>query len=111
MAVITSSSGNVIPLSGPGVVTIAGVGFSGSGKWSLRSGTGTLVADLAITSSTAGNGVSVLNDRSASVRFSGAPNGVAGAYYLSFIPDQSVYPGATASALTGASMVIFTNLG
>jgi len=111
MAVITSSSGNVIPLSGPGVVTIAGVGFSGSGKWSLRSGTGTLVADLAITTSTAGNGVSVLNDRSASVRFSGAPNGVAGAYYLSFIPDQSVYPGATASALTGASMVIFTNLG
>jgi C1A family cysteine protease len=114
VAVITGSSQQAGPTAGGWTTSLTGVGFK-AGSWSLVDNAGNTVATLPSVSTRdalnpAASGVFVQSTSAAVVKLPAAPAGQPGSYTLTFTPDRSAYPAASA-AYTSKAVIIYSDLG
>jgi hypothetical protein len=93
--------------AGARYATIAGRGLVGSTNWTLTSPDGTQATLLpALTSmadvATAASGVLITSDTAGQIKLPTGPAGGAGVFRVSFIPNQTAYPGGTFVATTAS---------
>jgi hypothetical protein len=89
------------------ISAVSGTGFTGSGSWELVDADGDTVvalpavANLAALKAATSGGVLITSNTAASVRL---PAGTAGRYRLTFVPNQTAFPGATVMPVAGATV-------